>query len=195
MISKLYSSICYRVEKHINYRKFKKRCHLKRLPRNTVLQYPENIFCGTNAHLGEGCKLLCTVTYGDKKYNPKIDIGDNFHATRNLTIQCANRVVIGKNVLIASDVFIIDFNHGIDPMFDSYLDTDLEISSGVEIDDGVWIGNSAIILPNVKIGKKAIVAAGAVVTKNVPEYSMVAGVPAQIIKRYSFEKERWESCV
>lgn len=191
----IFNSFIYRVKNIITYRKFQKRAQLKKLPQNVILQNPENIFCGTNVHLGEGCKLLCTVSYKDKKYNPQIHIGNDFHATRNLTIQCANKIVIGNNVLIASDVFIIDFNHGTNPMLDSYLDTDLDVSSGVQIDDGVWIGNSAIILPDVKIGKKAIVAAGSIVTKNVPEYSMVAGVPAQIIKRYSIETGRWELCI
>ncbi|WP_438836482.1 CatB-related O-acetyltransferase [Streptococcus pluranimalium] len=59
----------------------------------------------------------------------------------------------------------------------------------IVIDDDVWIGTSALILSGVHIGKGAIIAAGAVVTKNVPAYSVVAGVPAQVIK-YRFSKEK-----
>lgn len=195
MIKKIFSSIRYRINKKITYIKFKKKCNLRKLPNNIILQNPENFVCGYNVHLGEECKILCTVSYRNRKYCPKITIGDNFHATRNFTIQCANSVNIGNNVLVASNVFIIDYNHGINPMMASYLDTELDVSAGVQIDDGVWIGNSAIILPNVKIGKKAIIAAGAVVTKSIPEYTMAAGVPAIIIKKYSFENERWESCI
>ena len=56
------------------------------------------------------------------------------------------------------------------------------------INDGVWIGMNSIILPGVTIGKKAVVAAGSVVTKNVPDYCIVAGNPAKIIRELKEEK-------
>ncbi len=61
----------------------------------------------------------------------------------------------------------------------------------IEIGHDVWVGTNAIILPNVKIGTGAIVAAGAVVTKDVPEYSIVAGIPARVIK-YRFKQKEIE---
>ena len=77
------------------------------------------------------------------------------------------------------------------PLNENYLENDLEISEGVIIKDGVWIGNNAIILGNVVIGEKAIIAAGAVVTHNVPPYTIVAGNPAHIIKVYNHDLGKW----
>ena len=145
--------------------------------------------------LGSGCKLLCWDEYisgkNDQKLFPRLDIGKNLHATRNFVCQCAGRITIGQDVLIGSDVFIIDFNHGRSPLSDSYLDNNLEVGV-VNIQDGVWIGNSAIILPDVTIGKKSIIAAGSVVTHDIPPYCIAAGNPAKVIKRYNFDTNTWE---
>jgi acetyltransferase-like isoleucine patch superfamily enzyme len=58
------------------------------------------------------------------------------------------------------------------------------------IGDDVWIGANAVILPGVKIGTHSIVAAGAVVTKDVPEFSLVAGIPAKVIKKLEGDRRR-----
>lgn len=150
---------------------------------------PEYVTVAPQSVLGENTKLLCCSS---EKFIPNISIGKNFHATRNLTIQCANCVQIGNNVLVASDVFIIDYNHGMNPLTGSYLENPLDISNGVIIGDGVWIGNNTVILGGVTIGKKAVIAAGAVVTKNVPEYTIVAGNPARVIKKYNLSTGKWE---
>lgn len=126
----------------------------------------------------------------NQKLSPKLHIGKNLHATRNLVIQCAGDISIGDDVLIASNVFIVDFNHGINPMSDSYLDNQLDVSR-VKIENGVWIGNSVIILPGVTIGKKAIIGAGSVVTKSIPEYSIAVGNPAKVIKQYDRKNQEW----
>jgi len=145
--------------------------------------------------LGAGCKLLCWDEYlsGDQKQSlqPELIIGNNFHATRNLTVQCANKISIGNDVLVASNVFIIDYNHGLSPESKSYLDNPLETKS-VIIEDGVWIGNNVIILPGTIIGEKAIIAAGSVVTKSIPPYAIAAGNPAKVIKKYNKNNQTWE---
>jgi len=91
-------------------------------------------------------------------------------------IGCAERIEIGNNVLIGDDVSIHDFDgHTIER--EGY-----NSSEPIIIEDNVWIGKRAIILKGVHIGEGAIVAAGAVVSKNVPTGSIVAGVPAKVIK-------------
>ena len=82
---------------------------------------------------------------------------------------------IGSHVDIASQVLIYNSEHNIDSVdFSAKLEK-------VEIEDYVFIGPRAIILPGVKIGKGAVVAAGAVVTKDVPDFAIVGGVPAKVI--------------
>lgn len=94
----------------------------------------------------------------------------------NCTIECFQSITIGKAVKIAQEVIIRDSdNHGI--IRPSYKKT-----APIVIHDNVWIGTRTTILKGVTIGEGAIVAAGAVVTKNVPLHTLVGGVPAKIIK-------------
>ena len=159
-----------------------------------MLKECEFIHPAGDLFIGENSRLLCWSSYNScppQLLHPNLKIGKNFHATRNLTIQCAGNITIGDDVLVASDVFIINYNHGMSPQTSSFLDNQLEVSD-VIIDDGVWIGNNVIILPGVHIGKKAIVGAGSVVTKDVPPYSIAGGNPAKVIKKFNCETLKWE---
>jgi acetyltransferase-like isoleucine patch superfamily enzyme len=94
---------------------------------------------------------------------------------------CREKIQIGRDVLIADLVTMRDTNH----IFD---DPTIAInkqgicSSGIVIEDDVWIGHGAVILMGVRVGKGAVVGAGAIVTSDVPPMAVVAGVPARIIK-------------
>lgn len=163
---------------------------------NRTVKYkePANLVIGDNCRIGENSYLLCWNEYSFGKLKQKlkgtITIGNNFSATRCLTIQSCNNVCIGNDVLVASNVFICDYNHGIENTEGSYLNN-LLTPSEVHIEDGVWIGQGAYILPGVKIGKHAIIGAGSVVTKEIPEYCMAVGNPAKVIKRYDRDLEKW----
>ena len=100
-------------------------------------------------------------------------------------------VAIGSQVIIAQHVVVSGLNH-------SYEAIDLPIrlqpvtARAIVIEDECWIGANAVVTAGVRIGKHAIVAAGSVVTKDVPAYTVVAGSPARIIKRYNPERQVWE---
>ncbi len=91
-------------------------------------------------------------------------------------------LVIGKNVMMGPDVIVYTRGHKFDrldiPMNRQGETRPLKVIIG----DDVWIGARVVILPGVRIGRGVIIGAGAVVTKNIPDYSVVAGVPAKIIK-------------
>lgn len=89
---------------------------------------------------------------------------------------------IGNYVMMAPDVIILTQQHRHDRL-DIPMCYQGKIDKKVTIEDDVWIGMRAIIMPGVTIGKGAIIGAGAVVTKNVEPYSIVGGVPAQTIKK------------
>ena len=109
-------------------------------------------------------------------YNPKnISIGKDSIVGEFCVLDGRDKLTIGNHVDIASGVMIYNSEHD---MNDRYFSP---IIAPVEIDDYVFIGPRVIILPGVKVGKGAIVAAGAVVTKDVPPFAVVGGVPAKII--------------
>ena len=182
-----------RIKKCKDIIKFKLKNKSVAVGKNMILRNPQYISCGKNVVIGDESKLLCWDSYGEEQYNnlPEIQIGDNFHATRNFTVQCAQKVVIGRDVLVASNVFIIDYNHGLNPLTMSYLENPL-IRGGVFVDDGVWIGNNVIVLPNVHIGKKSIIGAGSVVTKDIPEYCIAVRNPAKVVKKFDIKEKKWK---
>lgn len=91
-------------------------------------------------------------------------------------ITCGKKITIGKNCVIAREVIIRDYDAH------QLLYSEHEIAKEINIGDHVWIGNRAIILKGVTIGNGAVIAAGAIVTKDVPEKCVAAGVPAKVIR-------------
>ena len=105
----------------------------------------------------------------------RLKIGSRCSIGDRTEIHCGEAVVIGDRVIIAWDCNILDRDyHPVDGI--------KERTAPVHIGDDVWIGCRAVILKGVRIGEGAIVAAGSVVTKNVPAHTLVAGNPAQIKK-------------
>lgn len=147
---------------------------------------------GNNVTIGKDSRFLIIHQYHGGNYNPSIKIGNNCTIENRFSILCAAPVKIGNHALIASDVLITSENHGINPEeTDSYGTTMLD-AKPISIGNGVWIGEKVTIMPGIEIGDRAIVAAGAVVTKTVKPYTIVAGIPAKEIKKYNFELHQWD---
>lgn len=155
----------------------------------------KHIKLGKNFTSGFGCRLEALPL---EKGKICIEIGDNVQINDYVHIGAIGSVVLGNNVLLASRIYISDHNHG---SYNEFRSDSPEIPpierllviKPVVIEDNVWIGESACILPGVTIGKGAIVGALSVVTKDVPPFSIVAGVPASVIKVYNFESNMWEA--
>lgn len=94
----------------------------------------------------------------------------------------ANTTIIGNNVMMARECIINPNNHNMDDISIPMNQQGLAHVKPVIIEDDVWIGSRAIILTGVHIGRGSVVAAGAVVTHDVPDFSIVGGVPAKVIK-------------
>lgn len=107
-------------------------------------------------------------------------IGDHTRIGLHNTI--IGPVTIGSNVNLAQGITVTALNHNFSET-NKRIDEQGISTNAVTIDDDVWIGANAVILPGVKIGNHCVVAAGAVVTKDVPPHSLVAGVPAKFIKQ------------
>ena len=122
------------------------------------------------------------VAPGVTIHNPgMVSIGDNcFLATGVQLYPWNERITIGNNVLIAAGVRMITRKHGFGDI-ERPMSEQRYASASIIIEDDVWIGFNAVILPGVTIGRGSIVGAGAVVTKDVAPYSIVGGVPARLI--------------
>ncbi len=106
-----------------------------------------------------------------------LEVGENTRLN-GPTISVSNSVKIGKNCRIAPHVIIMD---------NDFHDVKDRLSAGkggeIVIEDGAWVATRAMVLKGVRIGKGAVVASGAVVTKDVPDYTVVGGVPAKFIRK------------
>lgn len=131
--------------------------------------------------IGKNLKTLPITTIE----NPKdIKIGNNVWISKNVALYAHNGIKIGNDVIIAKDVSLISGDHDFSDKEKKINQQGMKKSSKpIVIGDDVWIGEKAIVLKSVTVGKGGIIGAGAVVTKDVPPFSVVAGNPAVVIKR------------
>lgn len=161
------------------------------LGRHSILRYPFHLVGGQYIKVGRNfsCQRRVRIeAIRDKQYYkgiPIIEIGNHVQINWDCHIGAINRVLIGSNVLIGSKVMIIDHQHGeitkaalsVPPAY-----RPLWSKGPIIIEDNVWIGEGAVVLPNVKIGKNSIVGANSVVTKSIPPNSVAVGNPAKVIR-------------
>jgi acetyltransferase-like isoleucine patch superfamily enzyme len=135
---------------------------------------------------------LLTVGNTGRETLPKLVIGDGTIIGSHATIAAAKSVVIGNHVLFAGYVYISDHGHAYEDIARPVLDQGIRKINMVSIGDDSWIGQNAVILPGSVIGKHCIVGANSVVNSMVPDFSVVAGNPARVIRRFNPEKGIWE---
>lgn len=189
-IKKVYKFIL----KDIKIHKFKRYCRKLncKVIKPLILNNPEYIHLDKYVRIKEGARIECYDRFAGNMLSPRLSIEEKVIIGYNFSCLVADKVRIGKDTILASNVLITSENHGINPEIDiPYYEQELSIGP-VSIGEGCWIGEKVIILPNVNIGKKCVIAAGAIVTKDIPDYSIAAGIPAKVIKKYNFEKHEWE---
>lgn len=123
----------------------------------------------------------------------RIVLGSGTEIGNHSTLSSIHEVVLEENVLTGPHVFISDHNH-------DYRNVEIPVckqgvmvseKSKVVVGEGSWLGTNAVIVGNVRIGKHCVIGANSVVTKDIPDYSVAAGIPARVIKKYDFEKKEW----
>lgn len=128
------------------------------------------------AEIGEGFDILSPF-FCD--FGENIHIGRNFYANHNLSILDGGRVTVGDSVFIAPNVVITTAGHAIDP---EQRDRGLEIALPITIGSHVWLGANVSVLPGVTIGDNVVIGAGSVVTKDIPDNVIAAGVPCRVLR-------------
>ena len=171
MMKKICLAIYYLFAKHLpatNNTLWISRCIQKirlRIVRKVFDYCGENVNIEKGADFGTGCGIR---------------IGDN----SGIGVNCSVRgpLEIGKNVMMGPDVIIMTSSHNVESTSIPMNQQGSLPKQKVVICDDVWIGTRVIILPGIKVGTGSIIGAGAVVTKDVPDYAIVGGCPAKIIK-------------
>ena len=145
------------------------------------------LYCGKDVYLRP---MSC-----DLKGLPNLSVGEGTIIPKGSTFYCTNAPLsIGKKVIFGPHPTIITGNHRIDYVGKYIIDISAKDKRGTEdlpviIEDDVWCGANVTILKGVTIGRGAVVGAGAVVTKSCPPYSIIAGIPAKVIKwRFSIDE-------
>ncbi|MCU1350920.1 MAG: transferase, partial [Acidimicrobiales bacterium] len=157
----------------------------------SVIAFPTATLYGEGSiHIGDGTMVSTWVTLA-AGYSPEqttvparaLVIGDRVVIGLRCGIIAHESIVIGDDVWFGQEVFVTDANHG-------YHDPEVPIGKqlgphqSVVIGEGSWIGHGAVVLPGTRIGRQVVVAAGSVVRGEVPDHSVVAGVPARVVRQY-----------
>lgn len=166
--------------------------------RSLTLRHPQKIYLGNNVIIDDYAVLDAKgsdnkgIVIGDNVIigrntvisckNGNIVIGDNTNIAMNCFIQSGKRVTIGKNVLFAAYAYVIGGGDHETDRTDIPIISQGQVIKGITIEDNCWIGAAAKILDGVSLGKDCIVGAGAVVTRSVPEFTVIGGVPARRLR-------------
>jgi acetyltransferase-like isoleucine patch superfamily enzyme len=149
-----------------------------------LLENFSRIYANNTWHFGHGVKIAtyCAIFSREQGYYGKLLIGDGTHIGDHTIIDVCEDINIGKEVAIGPNCVIYTHDHDYSnkekPAWKGGI-----IAKSVVIEDGAWIGSGVTILPNVKIGARAVIAAGSVVTKSIPPESIVGGIPAKSLKK------------
>ena len=154
--------------------------------RSVRFKNPHNISIGDNCYIARDGIVETWTQYNDKKYVPSITFGNNVKINARCHIGAINRIEVKDDVLMGSNVMIMDHAHGCNSVQEKDIhpaERDLYSKGPIVIGEKVWICENAVILGGVTIGDGAVIGANAVVTKDVPPYTIVGGSPAKVVKK------------
>lgn len=186
LIKKVYAFYCLRKWKHV---------HVgwgAQIINRPQIQIGQYFYCGRGARIE-------AVNIEGKRRSIKIVIKDHVSFSDFIHIGAVNYVEIGNHVLFGSKCYVTDHNHGIYSGNGKQSDPDtppearaLTVDKTVIIEDNVWLGDHVVVLPGVRIGKGSIVGSNAVVSRDIPPYSIAVGIPARVIKQWNPVCKQWE---
>jgi acetyltransferase-like isoleucine patch superfamily enzyme len=148
---------------------------------------------GANCNIGRFAIFNPLVDHCGKPQVGHILIGNDVYIGGFSQIHAMFTLEICDGVVLSEHVYISDTGHGLNPKAGPILAQPLVSKGPVRIGRNVFIGFGAFVLSGVTLGEYCVVAAGAVVTRSFPAYSMVAGQPAKLIKIFDHDREQWVS--
>jgi len=159
----------------------------------TVLFGEGRISIGAGSTIGPLASISAGMpSQADLRGDPVITIGERCTLGKGIGIVGHEHIEIGDDIWTGHYVYVTDQNHGYEDL-DVPIGTQMWKNEPVSIGDGSWLGHGAIVLPGSRVGRHVVIAAGAVVAGlEVPDFSVVAGVPARVVRRY-VDGEGWRS--
>lgn len=151
---------------------------------------PKFIKIGNCVNIRDCARLEVVTKKNNINFSAEIVIGDNVLIEQGVHITSAGKVIIGKNTSITPYVTISNITHSYDNI-DEPIKLQNFVVQDVVIGEDCFIGAGAVILPGVHLGRHCCVGANSVVTQSFSDYSIIAGNPAKLIKKYNFEKNEW----
>ena len=127
-----------------------------------------------------------------KKYSATISIGDGSVLTSYIQVSIAKKLVIGTNCAIGQCTTIVDHLHSYEHNDEPIVYSPITDPKPIIIEDDSFVGTNCVLSPGVHIGRHVFVGAGSVVTGRIPDFTMIAGNPAKVIRRYNEKTKVWE---
>ena len=149
------------------------------------------IAIGRNSTIGTNSWVQTIQKYHIFDYSGKITIGNGVNIGGHACITAANEIVIGDNCLFSEYVYITDHFHGYDPEGGRLIEQKLSSKGSTIIGENSFLGFRVTVLSGVNLGRNCVVGSHSVVTSSFPDYSMIAGVPARLIKKYDKNIKQW----
>lgn len=153
----------------------------------------KHITVGKNVTIGRGSVIFPIRNVSGQEFNAHIEIGDLVYIGHQTQLHSVGHMKIGRGSVLSDYVYLSDVAHGLSPVKGPIMQQPLESKGAVIIGENCFIGYGVAILPGVQLGNSCVVSARAVVTKSFPAYTMLAGSPARIIKKFDFSTEEWVS--
>ena len=158
-----------------------------RISENVRITNKDRVQFGDNVNVGRNVDIFPV----GGKYPSKIIVGNNVNIGDYNRFASCDTIQIDDDVLFAAYVHITDHSHEFRDVNQSIVNQGIFSKGPVKIGKGSWLGYRSEILSGVTIGEHCVIAAGAVVTRNIPPYCVAAGIPAKVIKKYDFDKKEW----
>ena len=149
----------------------------------------KRIFIGKNVYIRKNTWLAAEPVTGD--VNCSLVIGDGTYIGNFCHIYASSKIEIGKKVLLADRVYLSDNLHSFENIQLPIMDQPIKQVQPVILKDGCWLGENVCVI-GATIGKNSVVGANSVVTSDVPDYCIVVGAPAKMIKRYNHSSGSWQ---
>lgn len=153
--------------------------------------HPEFISVGNNTLIQQNAMIAPILEYAGTKYHPEVRIGRDVSIGPGLYLACVGLISIGDGSVLSENVFINDSNHGFDPENGHIMKQPLASKGDIIIGKSCFLGLRSAILPGVVLGDYCVVGVNSVVTKSFPPYSMLAGSPARLVRRYDSDTKSW----